>query len=79
MNSLARALKRIQMKKKPKVYCLYMRKSTGEIIIDKVILEAVKRVDDSIRKFKNPKWEVKQAVSSILRNPEKPHTHLSGD
>ena len=39
MNSLMPLLQKIQMNKKPTVLCIYYKKQTNEVIIDKVIMK----------------------------------------
>lgn len=60
MNSFVDLLKKIQMRKKPKVFCIYLQKLTGDVIIDKISLEVIRGADSSITWFKNPRWEKKQ-------------------
>jgi hypothetical protein len=40
MNSFTPLLQKIQMNKKPQVFCIYIQKLTKEVVIDKVNLKA---------------------------------------
>jgi hypothetical protein len=60
MNSFAPMLQKIQMNKKPRVFCIYLKKLTNEIIIDKVNLKAVRWLEWTIIGFQNPSWDKAQ-------------------
>ena len=53
MNSFMDILKKIQITKKPKVYCFY-RQRTGLIIMDKINLKTIRWKKRVILGFKNP-------------------------
>lgn len=59
MNSFTPLLQKIQMNKKPQVFCIYLKKQTKEVVIDKVNLKAFRWLDWLIIGFKNPTWDKK--------------------
>jgi len=42
MSSLAPLLQKIQMNKKPRVFCMYIDEITNEVVISKINLEAIR-------------------------------------
>lgn len=42
MSSFVPLLQKIQMNKKPQVFCLYMKKQNEEVVVDKINLKAVR-------------------------------------
>ena len=61
MNSFSPLLQKIQMNKKPQVFCIYMRNQTKEVVIDKVYLKSVRWLDWLISGFKNASWDKKSS------------------
>lgn len=47
----------LNIKKKPKVFCIYPQILTKEIIIDQIKFKAVKDTQGNILRFKNPRWD----------------------
>ena len=57
MTSLVNILKRIQINKKPNVFCFY-RQRTWLMIMDKINLKAIRWKRWTVVGFKNPTWNV---------------------
>jgi len=60
MNSFFDIFKKVQITKKPKVFCLYKQK-TGLLAIDKINLKTIKWKKWVILGFKNPIWDTKDS------------------
>ena len=56
MNSFAPILQKLQMRKIPKVFLIYIQSKTSEIVIDKVKFNIIRKLDETIIGFKNPTW-----------------------
>ena len=56
MNSFVPVLQKLQMRKTPKVFLMYMQNKTNEVVIDEVKFKIIKDLDDCIIGFKNPSW-----------------------
>lgn len=57
MNALNIIVKKIQTSKKPNIICIYQQIKTGNIIMDKVLLDEIRWAGWEIMYFKNPKWD----------------------
>ena len=66
MNNLNPIVKKIQTSKKPNVISIYKELKTGDVILDKIILESVKNETGEIISFKNPKWDYN--LDNVLEN-----------
>ena len=51
MNSFAPLLQKLQMKKKPKVFLMYIQYLSKEVVIDEVEVKSVRGLDDRITKL----------------------------
>ncbi len=56
MNSFAPILQKLQMRKIPKVFLMYIQTKTNEVIIDEIKLNSIRKLDETIIGFKNPTW-----------------------
>ncbi|WP_428738679.1 hypothetical protein [Sulfurimonas sp.] len=56
MNSFVDILKKIQITKKPKVFCFYRQKNTKLVVIDKISLKVKRGVHEEILSFHYPEW-----------------------
>lgn len=54
MNSFVPVLQKIQMNKKPKVFCIYLEKLSQEVVINKINLKVVRWLDWKIFAFNSP-------------------------
>lgn len=52
MNSFVPVLQKIQMKKEPKVFLMYMQKKPKEVVIDEVKLKSMRGLDESVLGFR---------------------------
>ena len=67
MNSLVEILKKMIIKKKPKVFCLTHEKISNQVLIKKIPLIAVRNLKLEITHFENP------SIKSILKNLQNPN------
>jgi hypothetical protein len=64
MSFFSAVLRKMMMKKKPKVFCMSHEKISNEILIKKVSLIAVRNREHEITHFENP--SIKSMLSNIL-------------
>lgn len=57
MNLFVNLIQQVQIKKIPKVFCIYEQKMSKDIIVDKIHLKSIIDENWFIIKFKHPKWE----------------------
>jgi len=65
MNSFIDIVKKIQMAKKPNVFCIYEQALTKEILMDRISFKYLKDKHWHIIKVKNPRWDRKELENTL--------------